>query len=409
MPFATGTQDRSDLGCGVANPSRASPSASTRVCRVPKVSVTVGGFLARPSEDTNATMSDDKTEEATPSKLRKAREQGQVAKSQDLTTAVSMLGVCVTLKLYQDFAHEHLAAILKASLDFGDGNPTIDDIRKRIAATAFHALLVIVPPAIAAAFFAVVGSVAQVGLQLAPEAVTPKFDAIDPSAGLKRIFSLKSVLSLVKMLIKAVVLAAVLREVVISLLPLLGGSVHQSVVAIGTIAAQAVGLLLAVGVALFCIAGPIDYAIERWQFLKSQRMSKDEVTKEHKSQEGDPMIKSQRRQIAREDARSSPRKAVAGASAVVVNPTHYAVAIRYQPTESGLPLVVAKGVDEAAAHIRHTAMSLGVPVFSNPPLARALHLVPVDAPIPEALFEPVAAVLRWVNEIGASNPSRAPG
>jgi type III secretion protein U len=151
------------------------------------------------------------------------------------------------------------------------------------------------------------------------------------------------------------------------------------------------------------VFGPVDYAIQRWQFMKDQRMSKDEVKKEYKSQEGDPEIKHKRKQIAREDARSNPRKAVAGANAVVVNPTHYAVAIRYRAEEFGLPVVVAKGVDGEALMIRRHAEEQGVPLFTNPPLARSLHQVPLGRPVPEELFEAVAAVLRWVDEVGRSS------
>jgi type III secretion protein U len=158
--------------------------------------------------------------------------------------------------------------------------------------------------------------------------------------------------------------------------------------------------MFAVAILLFLVLGPVDYGIQRWQFMKDQRMTKDEVRREFKEQEGDPHVKGERQQLARELANSDPTERVAGANAVIVNPTHYAVAISYQAGTSALPVVVAKGVDEAALRIRRCAELSGVPIFGNPPLARALFKVPTDNAIPEDLFEAVAAVLRWVEDMG---------
>jgi type III secretion protein U len=202
------------------------------------------------------------------------------------------------------------------------------------------------------------------------------------------------------------VLGAVLWQVITGLLPMIGGASYQSVGGIATIGWTAVVKVLCIALGLFLILGPVDYGIQRWLFMKDQRMSKDEVKREFKGQEGDPQLKGQRKQIAHEMANSSPKKAVAGANAVIVNPTHYAVAVRYRAQESGLPVVVAKGVDDEAMRIRRFAEEQGVPVFSNPPLARALHKVPHGSAVPEELFEAVAAVLRWVEEVGRKPTDR---
>jgi type III secretion protein U len=136
-------------------------------------------------------------------------------------------------------------------------------------------------------------------------------------------------------------------------------------------------------------------------FLKKMKMSKDEVKREHKNQEGDPRIKGERRRLAREMATAPPPSKVGMANMMVVNPTHYAVAVRYAPDEHPLPRVIAKGMDEQAAQLRYAARDAGVPIIGNPPVARALYKVGVDQPIPEELFETVAAILRWVDAIGA--------
>jgi len=150
--------------------------------------------------------------------------------------------------------------------------------------------------------------------------------------------------------------------------------------------------------------------LQRWTFLRSQRMSKDEVKQEHRNADGDPHIKQERRKLAREMARGGNRAGpavIARANAVVVNPTHYAVAIRYVPEEYPLPVVLAKGLDAEALQLRQAAMHYDVPIVANPPVARALHKIEVNAPIPEEMFEVVAAILRWVDSIGAHRASGA--
>jgi type III secretion protein U len=346
-------------------------------------------------------MSDDKTEEPTPSKLKKAREEGQVAKSADMATAVSMLGVLIALSTMSEGAGVRVRGIVQLAMEFGPGGdlPLLDMYRV-IGQMTIQAMLIVAPLALIAALFAALGLMAQIGLVIAMEAVTPKPENIDPVAGMKKIFSVKSLLTFLQTVLKAVVLTAVLWKVIVGLMPLVGGAPYQSVTGIASLSWAALMKVLMISMGLFITLGPLDYAIQRYQFMKGQKMSKDDIKREYKSQEGDPEIKGKRKQIAQEDAQSSPRKAVAGANAVIVNPTHYAVAVRYWPEEHGIPIVVAKGVDAEALNIRRFADQLDVPIFSNPPLARALHKVPIGGAVPEELFETVAAVLRWVDQIG---------
>jgi type III secretion protein U len=346
-------------------------------------------------------MSDDKTEEPTPSKLKKAREEGQVAKSSDLATAVSMLGVLIALSVMGEDAGVRVRGIVQLAMEFGPGGdlPQIDMYRTT-GRMMLQAMLIVAPLALVAGLFAALGMMAQIGLVIAMDAVTPKPENVDPVAGMKKIFSVKSLLTFLQTVFKAIVLGVVLWKVIVGLLPLVGGAPYQSISGIASLSWAATMKVLMIAMGLFITLGPLDYAIQRYEFMKGQRMSKDDIKREYKSQEGDPELKGQRKQIAREDAQSSPRKAVAGANAVIVNPTHYAVAVRYRPDEHGLPIVVAKGVDAEALNIRRFADQLDVPIFSHPPLARALHKLPIGGAVPEELFEAVAAVLRWVDQIG---------
>jgi type III secretion protein U len=352
-------------------------------------------------------MSSDKTEEPTDQKLRKAREKGQVAKSQDLSQAVSMLGVTIMLLLSADDTLARIHRLCDQAMNFGDGDLPLADLYERVGAMAAEAGFIVLPLVLVAAVFSVIGVMSQIGVLVSMEAVTPKVENLNPAEGIKKIVSAKSLMVLGQMILKAVVLGVVLWRVILVLLPLVTGAVYQSVPAIGAIAWVAVTKVLCIGLLLFLLLGPLDLAIQRWQFMKGQRMSKDDIKREYKDAEGDPQMKHQRERLAREIASGPDRKnAVGAASAVIVNPTHYAVAIRYDAQGSGLPIIVAKGFDDEALLIRGYAEAAGVPVFGNPPLARALFKVPLNEPVPEALFGAVAAVLRWVGAIGPAPAQR---
>jgi type III secretion protein U len=346
-------------------------------------------------------MSGEKTEEPTDTKLEKSREKGEIAKSADLTMAVSLLGVVVTLLMTSASALDHFRALLHLGLDIGVHDMPTNQMFTRIGAMAIEAAWIVVPLMLAAMVFALIGAVAHVGFFITMEPVVPKPEKVDPAAGLKRIFSPKSLLMFVQLLFKALVLGAVMWQVVVGLIPLISGSAYQSASGIGVIAWSAITKVLSMALLLFMVLGPLDFGLQRWLFMKDQRMSKDDIQRESKDQEGDPHLKGDRKALAEEILNSDPHQAVAGANAVIVNPTHFAVAVRYRPEDGALPTIVAKGVDDEALRIRHAAEGLGVPVFTNPPLARALHKLPLQEAIPEELFEAVAAVLRWVDQVGA--------
>lgn len=352
-------------------------------------------------------MSDEKTEAPTSHKLRQAREEGQMARSQDVAAASSMLAAVGALVGTADAISQRLRAVMGLALDFSPGSFEMDAVYKRMAAMALEAVMAIAPVVVAAAAGAALGMAAHVGFQITPKAVQLKLDSLNPAQGMKKIVSMKSLLAFVQMVLKASVIGVVIWQAVLRLLPLIAGAVYGSPDSIGTMAWKAVVDLLWFALAVFVVFGPVDYLIQHHTFMKGQRMSKDEVKREHKGQEGDPEVKGQRKQLAREFAEEAPKQAVARADAVIVNPTHYAVAVRYRAEEIGVPVVLAKGVDDAALQLRRHAEELGVPVFAHPPLARALHKVPLDHAVPEELFEAISVVLRWVDEIGARRATGA--
>lgn len=345
-------------------------------------------------------MSDDKSEDPTEHKLRQAREEGQVVKSQDVVTAVSAVAVVGVLVATAGDAHERLKRIVTLGLDTAGADLDLTEMMRRMGTMASEAGWLLGPLVAASAIAGVVGVAMQVGLQITPKVVALKLDAVDPSQGIKKVFSLKSLMSLAQSLLRAVVLGIVLWQAVLMLMPLISAAVFQSPQATGVIAWSAIETVLRQVLLVLVVLAPVDYLIQRHAFMKQQRMSKDEVKREYKGQEGDPLIKGQRRQLAMELAEEAPVAQVAHADALIVNPTHYAVAVRYRADEAGVPVVLCKGLDDQALALRAEAERLSVPVFANPPLARALHKVPVNGAVPDELFEAVAAILRWVRDLG---------
>lgn len=341
-------------------------------------------------------MSGEKTEEPTQKKLDDARKKGQSTKSQDVNAAAGLFALTVCLAMASSLSGPHLVALF--TLAGTDALAVRDNTEMQAVAIAMlrEALLLVLPYVAVSIAMGLVASFAQVGFMITFEPLAPNFDKVNPGSGIKKLFSVRSIIDFLKMVLKAVALAAVVWVIVLDLLPLLVGASVQTPTGIVAIAWTALLKLLGAAVIVFVVIGPVDFGIQKWLFKRDQKMSKDEVKREFKEMDGDPLIKGQRRQLAQELANSDPKARVPTANVVVTNPTHYAVALRYDPRETPLPIVVAKGVDAEAARIRQLAEQHGVPIVGNPPLARALFRVTLDDPIPEPLFEAVAAVLRWV-------------
>jgi len=353
-------------------------------------------------------MSDEKTEEPSEKKLRDAREDGETIKSPDLSFALLLLAAALGLSLAGPTMGEHLKALMNIALDIHASGTTSADLRRAMARIGVQALLLSIPLGVAVVA-AIVSVASQVGFVLSFKPLEPKFNAINPGSGLKRMFSMRSFIDLIKMTIKAVILAAVLYKTLLALMPLIVGVAYEPLPDLIEISWSALCRLFAVGGVLYLVLGVVDYGIQRWLFMRDHRMSKDEVKREFKDSEGDPQLKGKRKQVAREIVTENPDKAVAGARAVIVNPTHYAVAVRYEPDEYDVPRVVAKGVDADALEIRRMAERHGVPIVGNPPLARALYLVPLEDAIPESCFKAVAAVLAWVEDMQANDGAASHG
>lgn len=355
-------------------------------------------------------MSEEKTEQPTHKRLRDARKDGQTSKSADLADAAAIAGVTGVLALAATYFSGALRAIVDTALHFVSESHDAPLMYARLFDLGKDALIVVVPCVGIAAFAAVAALMPQVGLQIATKPVVPDLKHVNPVDGVKRIFSWHTVIDLAKMVVKAAIIGVVMWFTIRWMLPLIVGSLYQPLPELSKLFWSLVIKLFFVAVVVFIVIGMIDVKLQRMLFLHKLKMSKDEIKREHKQMDGDPKIKAERRRLARELVNSAaPAQRVGFANALIVNPTHYAVAIRYAPEEHPLPLVIARGADESAAQLRRFAQQANVPIIGNPPVARALYKVGIDEPIPEALFETVAAILRWVDAIGASGPRGASG
>lgn len=348
----------------------------------------------------------EKTEEASPEKIRKAKEEGQVPKSQDLVGALGFGMGFFTLVGLISYIFGEIQDFTRAALDAATRDPTFATI-STILKTAIPMILKVSLPVAAAVFvMGIFSNVLQTGFFVAFKVLIPKIDKINPINGLKGLFKVKKFVELIKNILKMSAAAwiawSVMKDAVADTALLVTRPIEEAVEFGG-------GLLfeyLVKTTALFVVIGVADLLWSRKIFNKEQMMSKYDVKQEYKQSEGDPQMKGQRKQMAHELLFSGGAQNVKNADAVVVNPDHIAVAIKYDDDKDGAPKVVAKGMRKHAEKIKELAKHYGVPILRNVPLAQALHKLEVDEDIPEDLFEAVAEVLAFVYKIKEEQEAR---
>jgi len=338
----------------------------------------------------------EKTEDPSPKKIRDAREKGQVAKSQEVVTTVSLMAVIAYIWATWSSTVKRLVGMFDvvANLETGDFQVNMFKALEIIGMETVGLVLPVLGVVILAAF---ASNYFQIGSIFAMESIMPKLDKISPASGFKKIFSMKQLVETGKSILKIVFLSILLYIV---LRPAIGAYVNSlscGMPCISNVTSVVMFEILVYSAIAFAIVACADFAYQRHTYTKSLMMSKDEVKREYKESEGDPHIKGHRKQLAHELLMSDDGHAAAKSSAVVVNPTHVAVCIRYVEGETPLPMVVAKGLNKKAHFLRAEAERAGVPVFRNVRLARALFAdVDIEGYVPDDLFDAVAEVLAWV-------------
>lgn len=353
----------------------------------------------------------EKTEQPTEKRKKDARKKGTTSKSQDLAPWLSLLaGTYVLPMTIGGLARAMQTAFADTRTIAADPDPSIG--MHLLGATLLSGFIAIAPLLLVCMLVGVIGTLGQTGLMMSLHPLKPDFKRLNPIAGVKRLLSVRSLWETLKQIAKAAVIGVVAWPRIQSLserltehgrVPLMEG--------LGSVAAGMLGLLRTVCWTVVLIA-LFDFAFQKRQGRRDMRMTKQEVRDEYRSSEGDPQIKQRIRAMQTAMARRRMMGDVAGASVIITNPTHYAVAIRYDVTGGGgAPKVVASGVDGVALKIRERAVDAGVPVVEAPPLARAVYRsCAVGDEIPAALFEAVAKVLVFVRRLkgGISRASSLP-
>ncbi len=345
-------------------------------------------------------MADDmgeKTEAPTPRRLSEARQKGQIAKSMDLSAAVDLIGATIVIAFFGFSMLGLMGGSLRRVLDFDDAYLNAQEATGLLFELCFRGLLVLTPILLAMALIAFLAQLMQVGFLLNTDAISIKMEKLNPIQGLQNQLGrknlVKSILNTIKLTIVLVVgwlfVRANAQEIAaLPALPALSG-----MAALGWLAVELAAWLLT----LLLIIGVADYLFQRWQHTQDLRMTKDQVKDERRSMDGDPQLKARRLRLGRQMAMQRVGQQVPKADVIVTNPTHYAVAIRYDEATMRAPRVVAKGVDFMAQRIRQVGMIHKVPIVERPPLARALHAsVQEGQEISPEFYEAVAEVLAFV-------------
>jgi len=344
-------------------------------------------------------MADDaeKTEEPTAKKIEDARNEGNVPKSQEASGVVTLFVAILAFIMLFPYMREHTVFLFKYYFSLL-GMPLDRAMMIDIAiVTIREFLLIVMPLSFAVAIAGVIAAVAQFGFLFTTKAITPDFAKIDPIKGTKNLFSIKKMIEGVKITFKSFTTLGIgfifffLFIVELPTVALFGFGEQMSWLKDKVLIIAFVMLLI-----IFVFA-MIDLIIVRKQYFDGLKMSKQEIKDEMKNMDGDPLIKAKIRQIQMQASRKRMMAAVPTADVVITNPTHYAVAIKYDEEKSHAPIVVAKGMDNIAQQIKKIARENGVHVVQNPPLARNLYAqVDLDRPIPTELFAAVAEVLAYV-------------
>lgn len=342
--------------------------------------------------------SGEKTEQPTPKKIRDARKKGQVARSQEVVTTISLISVIAYIWFSWDTTMERLVRMFDrvASLH---GQDFQSSAFRAIGFMFSEGVAILLPMLVVAIVFGIAANYLQFGSIFAFENLKLKLEKINPAQGVKKIFSMKQIVETLKSILKIVFLTVLLFFVIRSAIEPFLNSIYCGLDCLSQSTSVLLSqTLLYTGLA-FIIVAVIDFIYQRHQHTKSLMMSKDEIKREYKESEGDPQVKGQRKQLAQQLLMSDGIERTKKSTAVVVNPTHFAVAIDYKPEIAPLPFVVAKGRNLHAHELRAQAELAGVPVFRHVPLARSLFAdTDIDAFVPDEWFSVVAEILAWVNQ-----------
>ncbi len=345
----------------------------------------------------------EKTEAPTPKRRQEARQRGQVAKSQDLTAAVVLLAGLVTLKAAGPWMWKKLLSAMRGCLS-ADQPVSVGDLVPTAGALT-DVMIWLLVPLLVVVFIAAAGMLLwQVGFLITWQPLTPNLDKLSPLKGFKRIFSPRTAMTTVFHVGKMFLLAFVVYWTLAGAVGKIMFSMDMGHIELYVMAAQ---LVFDVGIRMvivMLVLALFDYLYQRYRHEQELKMSKEEIREEMKRMEGDPTLKRRRREVQMKLALQRIRQAVPTADVVVTNPTHYAIALKYDPEAMAAPKVVAKGSDQMAYRIRQIAAAAHVPIVERRELVRMMYdAVEIGQEIPERFYEAIAEVLAYVYELSGKD------
>ncbi len=339
----------------------------------------------------------EKTESATPRKREKAREEGNVAKSREIPTVLILLGSLITLTLagswmfwnLTDFMHSIFLGVGTADIRVETVNTLLQIVIKKVVLILLPLLSVLIIAGIA-------GNLFQVGFMWSGKTLKPKLSKLNPISGIKKLFSLKSLVELFKSILKLIIVGGVAYLAIKSEIGNFPGLVQFSVIELITFIGKVAFKITLYTCLVLIILAALDYFYQRWQYEKDLKMTKQEVKDEYKMREGDPKVKARIKSVQREMAQKRMMEAVPEATVIITNPTHLAIAIKFQ-IDMPAPMMVAKGAGFLAKQIKEIAQKHSIPVIEQKTLARIIYkTVEINEYIPEDLYKAVAEILAYV-------------
>lgn len=343
--------------------------------------------------------SGDKSEKPSAGKLRKARKKGDIPRSKEVNLAVSLVMALIMLGMFFPWYREWVQASFLAMRQMAD---RIDDdgALHQFMLTQVMIILKFIATLLPIPFAAALSTLLPGGWVFAPTRIKPDLKKLNPISGLKRMFAMQHYVDVLKMIAKCLIILILLWSVIKSNLVVmmdLQGLVLREAVEQGLELLASMMRLFIITIVLFAL---IDLPLSKFFFTKKMKMSKKEVRDEHKNNEGNPQVKGRIRNLQRQMALGQINKQVPLADVVLTNPTHFAVALKYNPKKAAAPYIVAKGVDDVALYIRSVAGKHNIDVVEFPPLARAVYYsTRINQQIPAALFRPIAQVLTYVMQL----------
>ena len=346
----------------------------------------------------------DKTEEPTSKKLDDARSEGQVAKSREIGNCLGLFVFFLVLRFMAGSiggkvlnVFEVMYSAIPRVTVYPRGEMPAKEMNILFRSGIYNIVMIVLPVMIIGYVVAFVGDLVQVKWKPTAKPLKPKFSKIDPTKGFKRIFSPNSIVELLKSLLKigliAIICYGYIRDKVFLIFNLYDLPLMQSVSLIGNTIID-LGIRIS---AVYIVLAAADFGYQKWKFHKDMMMSKQEVKDEYKNSEGDPQVKGQIKAKMREASRRRMMQQLPQADVVITNPTHYAVAIKYEPSEKDAPYVLAKGEGYLAQKIKEVAKESGIEIVENKPVARMLyHNVEIGEAVPPELYQAVAEILAFV-------------